>query len=150
MYDLTLMPDAELLVDLEDQCVALAVEALEGTDACIRRSGEFCPQGGFTVVKVAKPQQDMRFDVPTIGLGTIESMLAARASVRGSSVSGCSRGSRSALRLSSTCRRCSGVSCANASACASSMRGLSTSSTEDSTSLRSVSRSDSSMRPTCE
>jgi DUF1009 family protein len=59
----------------------IAVEAVEGTDACIRRSGEFCPQGGFTVVKVAKPQQDMRFDVPTIGLGTIESMLAARASV---------------------------------------------------------------------
>jgi DUF1009 family protein len=59
----------------------IAVEAVEGTDACIRRSGEFCPQGGFTVVKVAKPQQDMRFDVPTIGVGTIESMLAARASV---------------------------------------------------------------------
>jgi hypothetical protein len=31
-----------------------------------------CPAGGFTVVKVAKPQQDMRFDVPTIGLGTLE------------------------------------------------------------------------------
>lgn len=59
----------------------IAVEAVEGTDTCIRRSGEFCPQGGFTVVKVAKPQQDMRFDVPTIGLGTIESMLAARAGV---------------------------------------------------------------------
>ena len=38
-------------------------------------------QGGFTVVKVAKPQQDMRFDVPTIGVGTIESLIAARASV---------------------------------------------------------------------
>jgi len=59
----------------------IAVEAVEGTDACIRRSGAFCPQGGFTVVKVAKPQQDMRFDVPTIGVGTIESMLAARAGV---------------------------------------------------------------------
>ena len=59
----------------------IAVEAIEGTDACIRRSGEFCPQGGFTIVKVAKPQQDMRFDVPTIGVGTIESMVAARASV---------------------------------------------------------------------
>src|SRR5207237_5118657 len=55
----------------------LAVEALEGTDACIRRAGELCPQGGFTVVKVAKPQQDMRFDVPTIGVGTIESLVAA-------------------------------------------------------------------------
>jgi DUF1009 family protein len=60
---------------------AIAVEAIEGTDACIRRSGELCRQGGFTVVKVSKPQQDMRFDVPTIGVGTIESMVAARASV---------------------------------------------------------------------
>jgi UDP-2,3-diacylglucosamine hydrolase len=59
----------------------IAVEAVEGTDACIRRAGELCRQGAFTVVKVAKPQQDMRFDVPTIGLGTIESLLAARASV---------------------------------------------------------------------
>jgi len=57
----------------------IAVEAVEGTDACIRRAGELCPQGGFTVVKVAKPQQDMRFDVPTIGLGTIESLIAAGA-----------------------------------------------------------------------
>jgi DUF1009 family protein len=59
----------------------LAIEAVEGTDACIRRAGELCPQGGFTVVKVAKPQQDMRFDVPTIGVGTIESLAAAGASV---------------------------------------------------------------------
>lgn len=57
----------------------IAVEAVEGTDACIHRAGELCPQGGFTVVKVAKPQQDMRFDVPTIGLGTIESLIAAGA-----------------------------------------------------------------------
>jgi UDP-2,3-diacylglucosamine hydrolase len=55
----------------------IAVEAVEGTDACIRRAGQLCPQGGFTVVKVAKPQQDMRFDVPTIGLGTIQSLIAA-------------------------------------------------------------------------
>jgi DUF1009 family protein len=58
----------------------IAVEAVEGTDACIRRAGELCPQGHFTVVKVAKPQQDMRFDVPTIGLGTIKSLIAAGAS----------------------------------------------------------------------
>jgi DUF1009 family protein len=58
----------------------VAVEAIEGTDACIRRAGELCPQGGFTVVKVAKPQQDMRFDVPTIGVSTIESIIAARGS----------------------------------------------------------------------
>ena len=59
----------------------IAVEAIEGTDACIRRAGELCPQGGFTVVKVAKPSQDMRFDVPTIGLGTIESLIDAGARV---------------------------------------------------------------------
>lgn len=55
----------------------LAVEAIEGTDACIRRAGELCPSGGLVVVKVAKPRQDMRFDVPTIGLGTMESLAAA-------------------------------------------------------------------------
>lgn len=52
----------------------IAVEAIEGTDRCIRRAGELCRRGGFTVVKVAKPQQDMRFDVPTIGLETIKTM----------------------------------------------------------------------------
>lgn len=59
----------------------LAVEAVEGTDACIRRAGKLCPSGGFTVVKVAKPGQDMRFDVPTIGIGTIQTMCEAGASV---------------------------------------------------------------------
>ena len=59
----------------------LAIEAVEGTDQCIRRAGDLCPAGEFTVVKVAKPQQDMRFDVPTVGLGTLKSMLAAGARV---------------------------------------------------------------------
>jgi len=59
----------------------LAIEAIEGTDECIRRAGALCKSGGFTVVKVAKPQQDMRFDVPTIGLGTLETMTAAGARV---------------------------------------------------------------------
>lgn len=59
----------------------LAVEAVEGTDECIRRAGQLCPSGGFTVVKVAKPQQDMRFDVPTIGLGTLQTMKQTGASV---------------------------------------------------------------------
>jgi DUF1009 family protein len=59
----------------------LAVEAVEGTDECIRRAGLLCPRGGFTVVKVAKPQQDMRFDVPTIGVGTIQTLAAAGAKV---------------------------------------------------------------------
>jgi DUF1009 family protein len=52
----------------------LAVEAIEGTDRAITRAGELCPAGGFVVVKVAKPQQDMRFDVPTVGCSTIESI----------------------------------------------------------------------------
>ena len=52
----------------------LAVEAVEGTDECIRRAGLLCPSGGFTVVKVAKPAQDMRFDVPTIGIGTLQTI----------------------------------------------------------------------------
>src|SRR5262249_43960749 len=45
----------------------LAVEAVEGTDRAILRAGELCRSGGFTVVKVAKPGHDMRFDVPTVG-----------------------------------------------------------------------------------
>jgi DUF1009 family protein len=59
----------------------LAVEAIEGTDRAILRAGELCRNGGFTVVKVAKPKQDMRFDVPTIGTSTIEIMRQARARV---------------------------------------------------------------------
>jgi hypothetical protein len=57
----------------------LALEAIEGTDECIRRAGRLCPTGGMTVVKVAKPQQDLRFDMPTIGVGTLESLAAAGA-----------------------------------------------------------------------
>lgn len=52
----------------------MAIEAIEGTDQAILRAGRLCKRGGFTVVKVAKPQQDMRFDVPTIGVKTIQSM----------------------------------------------------------------------------
>jgi DUF1009 family protein len=59
----------------------LAVEAIEGTDQAILRAGLLCPRGGIVVVKVAKPQQDMRFDVPTIGCQTIESMNRAGARV---------------------------------------------------------------------
>ncbi|MCA9074404.1 MAG: UDP-2,3-diacylglucosamine diphosphatase LpxI [Planctomycetaceae bacterium] len=59
----------------------IAVEAIEGTDECIRRAGGLCRRGGFTVVKVAKPQQDMRFDVPTIGVQTIQTMHEAGARV---------------------------------------------------------------------
>lgn len=55
----------------------VAVEAVEGTDRAILRAGELCGGTGFVVVKVAKPAQDMRFDVPTVGVQTIESMRAA-------------------------------------------------------------------------
>jgi DUF1009 family protein len=52
--------------------VALAVEALEGTDACVRRGGELARSGGFVVAKAAKPNQDRRFDLPAVGPETIE------------------------------------------------------------------------------
>ncbi len=57
----------------------IAVEAIEGTDRLIERAGRLCPQGGWTLVKVAKPDQDMRFDVPTVGPHTIEELSAAGA-----------------------------------------------------------------------
>jgi DUF1009 family protein len=56
----------------------VAIEAMEGTDATIKRAGELA-NGKLTVVKVAKPDQDMRFDVPVVGLPTIETMIAAGA-----------------------------------------------------------------------
>lgn len=59
----------------------MALEAIEGTDECIRRAGRLCPTGGMVVVKVAKPQQDLRFDMPTIGIGTLQSLRAAGARV---------------------------------------------------------------------
>ena len=57
-------------------CVAL--EAMEGTDATIARAGSLV-KGKLTVVKVAKPNQDMRFDVPVVGLPTVATMTAAGA-----------------------------------------------------------------------
>ena len=67
----------------------VAVEAMEGTDATIERAGRLMAtleadasplERRLTVVKVAKPKQDMRFDVPVIGLSTVETMLRAGAS----------------------------------------------------------------------
>lgn len=52
----------------------IAVEAIEGTDRMIERAGALCPRGNWTMVKVAKPNQDMRFDVPTVGAETIENL----------------------------------------------------------------------------
>ncbi len=67
----------------------VAVEAMEGTDATIERAGRLMESLGgdastfnrrLTVVKVAKPNQDMRFDVPVIGIATVETMIRAGAS----------------------------------------------------------------------
>ncbi len=58
----------------------IAVEAIEGTDKMIERAGSLCRAGGWTLVKTAKPNQDMRFDVPTIGAGTIENLHRNKAS----------------------------------------------------------------------
>ncbi|HUB52151.1 MAG TPA: UDP-2,3-diacylglucosamine diphosphatase LpxI, partial [Terracidiphilus sp.] len=67
----------------------VAVEAMEGTDAAIERAGKLMAtmdgdastlDRKLTVVKIAKPNQDMRFDVPVIGVATVEAMIAAGAS----------------------------------------------------------------------
>lgn len=52
----------------------IAVEAIEGTAKMIERAGQLCKKGGWTLLKAAKPQQDMRFDVPCIGTDTIQSL----------------------------------------------------------------------------
>jgi len=59
--------------------VVLSVEAIEGTDAAIKRSGPL-GNGNVVVVKVARPNQDMRFDIPVIGVHTINSLKEAGAS----------------------------------------------------------------------
>ncbi len=58
----------------------MAVEAIEGTDACILRGGNLAG-GEAVIVKTAKPQQDNRFDVPAVGMKTLDSMLEVRATV---------------------------------------------------------------------
>ena len=58
----------------------VAVEAMEGTDAVIARAGRLAG-AGVTVIKVAKPGQDMRFDVPVVGVSTIEAMRTAGGAV---------------------------------------------------------------------
>ena len=58
----------------------VAVEAMEGTDETIGRAGHLAGPG-VTIVKVAKPKQDMRFDVPIVGLATIQAMRVAGAKV---------------------------------------------------------------------
>jgi DUF1009 family protein len=67
----------QTIVVREQACIA--VEAMEGTDAVIRRAAELAGQRPITVVKVSKPNQDMRFDVPVIGLPTIQLMAEVNA-----------------------------------------------------------------------
>jgi len=64
-------------VAVKDKAI-VAVEALEGTDNLIRRAGKIA-RPGMTVIKVAKPSQDMRFDIPVIGLKTVQSLIKAGA-----------------------------------------------------------------------
>ncbi len=68
-------------VVVKDQVVT-AVEAVDGTDETIRRGGMLA-RGGAAVVKVSKPRQDLRFDLPAVGPGTIAVMAEVRASVLG-------------------------------------------------------------------
>jgi DUF1009 family protein len=76
-------PLAKKLGDLDiGQAIAvkerevIAVEAIEGTAEMIRRAGQFCKAGGWTLIKTAKPRQDMRFDVPCVGPETIRDLAA--------------------------------------------------------------------------
>ena len=55
----------------------IAVEAIEGTDAMIARAGALCPRGGWTMLKVSNATRDNRFDVPCVGVGTVEALRAA-------------------------------------------------------------------------
>jgi len=66
-------------VIVKNQAV-MAVEAIEGTDDAIRRGGRLAGSGAV-VVKVSKPNQDMRFDVPAVGLDTLQAMIEVGACV---------------------------------------------------------------------
>ena len=73
--------DIGLTVVVADRAV-VALEGMEGTDSCILRAGELYKKSNKTnkslvVVKAARPEQDMRFDLPVVGKGTVESVIAA-------------------------------------------------------------------------
>ena len=87
-------PTAESLADMEfawpllqrinelliGQCISclnreiIAVEAVEGTDRMIERTQGLCPRGGWILCKASNPNQDVRFDLPTVGPATIENL----------------------------------------------------------------------------
>ena len=67
----------ELLIGQALTCkdrAVIAMEAVEGTDRLIERTGEFCKRKGWVLCKGANPNQDMRFDVPTVGVSTVETL----------------------------------------------------------------------------
>jgi DUF1009 family protein len=72
------MDIGQSIVVRDRACVA--VEAMEGTDAVIRRAAAITGNQRITVIKVSKPNQDMRFDVPVIGLPTVQLMAEVNAS----------------------------------------------------------------------
>jgi hypothetical protein len=72
-HKIALMDIGQTVVVREKAIVA--VEAMEGTDAAIRRAGELVEKRNLTVIKVSKPKQDMRFDIPVVGLRTVQNMI---------------------------------------------------------------------------
>jgi hypothetical protein len=76
-HKIALMDIGQTIV-VRDRAV-VAVEAMEGTDAVIHRAGELVRRKNLTVIKVSKPKQDMRFDVPVVGVPTIREMVEAGA-----------------------------------------------------------------------
>ena len=76
-HKIALMDIGQTIV-VRDRAV-VAVEAMEGTDAVIHRAGELVRHRNLMVIKVSKPEQDMRFDVPVVGVPTIREMIGAGA-----------------------------------------------------------------------
>ncbi len=76
-HKIALMDIGQTIV-VRDRAV-VAVEAMEGTDAVILRAGGLAQNKKLSVIKVSKPRQDMRFDVPVIGVPTVENMARAGA-----------------------------------------------------------------------
>ncbi|MBA4371568.1 MAG: DUF1009 domain-containing protein [Thermodesulfovibrio sp.] len=66
-------------VVVKNQAV-MAIEAIEGTDEAVKRGGSLAVEGAV-VIKISKPQQDMRFDVPVVGTETLRSMAGVKAKV---------------------------------------------------------------------
>ena len=89
-------------VVVKDRAV-VALEAMEGTDETIRRAGRIAGPG-MTVVKMAKPRQDMRFDVPVVGARTLVAMREAGRACWPSTPGGrcCSTGRHSSRRPTRT------------------------------------------------